>query len=127
MLNRASQACILPNSDLKTRGGNCVLLFHRFSKTVDMHPAQHDVFALPCCVLPASLALRPSRVVSTRVILSWKSYTSFSMPTTVQCLATCLGNLGNLRVHDGLLLGIVSVSQLLDMSFMLTVLVCPEL
>ena len=97
-LKRASQACMLPNSDLKAPGGNCILLFHRLSKTVEMPaaaPPQHDTFALPSCTMPAALALRPSVVLSRRVT---------SSRLFVHCLATLLEKLAKfLRVFDGLL------------------------
>ena len=93
----------LPNSELKGPVGSC----HRSSSTVETPaaaPAQHDVFALHCCTLPASLAFRPSFVCSRRVISSWMSCISFSMSTTLSALP-CNHSWRLLRdflgVHDG--------------------------
>ena len=84
------RACMLPNSDLRTPGGNCVPMFHKSSKFVCMPaaaaPLQHDAFALPSCMLPVSL--HPSFVFSRRATSSWKSCMSFST-STMSCALLC--------------------------------------
>ena len=80
---RASQACMLHR---------CVLVCHTSSKTVEMllllH-SQHEVFSLPCCTQPASLALRPSfGFFKTREVVLKIFSSSFSMSTTC-CALPC--------------------------------------
>ena len=75
---------------------------------------------MSCCTLPASLTLRPSFVLSRRMISSWMTCIFFSISNTFRALpsksswACCKVFL---HVFDGLLHGIVSASELLDLSF----------
>ena len=106
---------MLPDSDLRTPGCNCVLMFHKPSKTgcIFAAPPQHDV-ALPCCTPPVACSASFTCVFKARnlflEVLLHFLITLLCQPTCEYCSASCVSLTVAVR-HLSLLLSLICPSR----------------